>query len=144
MVWFWKTCVLVAISSTILEALSQYPHQLSFFNHSVGGSASGHKHLSHSNVDWGQNLIAIQQWCCRSDISSIHVYYKSFRGLIQDEDFVAKSVQLSTPDGNPSKLESGYYIVSPIVYQEWGRRNLLDDCKEIDAIAGSVKVLKCE
>ena len=46
----------------IVSGLSVYPHGLSFFNEIAGGPISGHAHLVDSNIDWGQDVIALKQW----------------------------------------------------------------------------------
>lgn len=38
-----------------------YPHQLCYFNEAAGGAVGGHKHLLHSNVDWGQDFLLLTQ-----------------------------------------------------------------------------------
>ncbi|MFO0946047.1 MAG: glycosyltransferase family 39 protein [Planctomycetota bacterium] len=55
------------VSSTALvhssaSSLAVYPHSLSYFNELVGGPEQGYKHLSGSNVSWGQDLIYLAEW----------------------------------------------------------------------------------
>jgi hypothetical protein len=40
------------------SSLWVYPHSLSYFNELAGGP----KHLIHSNVDWGQDLLFLKRW----------------------------------------------------------------------------------
>ena len=55
--------ILVALLSwAIGSGLSVYPHGLSFFNEIAGGSINGHNHLVDSNIDWGQDVLALKQW----------------------------------------------------------------------------------
>jgi hypothetical protein len=56
------TVILAALAWLIGSSLSVYPHSLSYFNELVGGPKGGHKHLIHSNVDWGQDLLFLKQW----------------------------------------------------------------------------------
>lgn len=44
-----------------------YPHSLSYFNESIGGPLSGDRHLSGSNVDWGQDLYYIRAYASAYD-----------------------------------------------------------------------------
>jgi hypothetical protein len=41
-----------------------YPHSLSYFNELVGPE-HGHEHLLDSNLDWGQDLLYLKDWCDR-------------------------------------------------------------------------------
>ena len=52
--------VLLAVAAT--ESLRVYPHSLAFFNLLSGGPANGHRHLLGSNLDWGQDLLALKRW----------------------------------------------------------------------------------
>lgn len=45
-----------------LSSLRVYPHSLSYFNESVGGPEQGGEHLNNSNLDWGQDLLFLQEW----------------------------------------------------------------------------------
>lgn len=44
------------------SSLYYYPHSLSYFNELVGGPNNGYRHLLHSNVDWGQDLLLFRDW----------------------------------------------------------------------------------
>jgi 4-amino-4-deoxy-L-arabinose transferase-like glycosyltransferase len=50
------------VAALLLVNLGIYPHYLSFFNPLAGGPANGFKVLVDSNIDWGQDLIRLQQW----------------------------------------------------------------------------------
>lgn len=62
-------CVLATIAST----LRVYPHQLAYFNEAAGGPENGYKHLLHSNLDWGQDLLLVREWMnsCKLDASCV-------------------------------------------------------------------------
>jgi 4-amino-4-deoxy-L-arabinose transferase-like glycosyltransferase len=47
----------VSISSVLC-----YPNSLSYFNELAGGPTHGIYHLNNSNVDWGQDLLALRDW----------------------------------------------------------------------------------
>jgi hypothetical protein len=47
------------------SSLAIYPHSLSYFNELVGGPTRGHYHLIDSNIDWGQDLLALRDWLAR-------------------------------------------------------------------------------
>ena len=46
----------------VAESLWAYPNYLAFFNVAAGGARGGFKLLSDSNLDWGQDLLAVQKW----------------------------------------------------------------------------------
>ena len=48
--------------SAIGSGLSAYPHGLSYFNEIAGGPLNGHAHLVDSNIDWGQDVLALKRW----------------------------------------------------------------------------------
>lgn len=50
-----------------VETLSIAPHYLAYFNQSVGGPAQGHRWLVDSNLDWGQDLPALQRLWEKAD-----------------------------------------------------------------------------
>ena len=53
----WTFLAVAALSSIIV-----YPHSLSYFNEAAGGPLHGHDHLVDSNIDWGQDLLALKGW----------------------------------------------------------------------------------
>lgn len=62
-----RVCQFLVITSllwSVFSTLSNYPHQLAYFNESVGGPENGHKHLLGSNLDWGQDLLFVGEWAC--------------------------------------------------------------------------------
>ncbi len=51
-----------ALTWSVADGLSAYPHSLSYFNELAGGPLGGPKHLIYSNVDWGQDLLFLKRW----------------------------------------------------------------------------------
>jgi hypothetical protein len=45
-----------------VSSLAVSPHWLSYFNEATGGPLHGHRHLANSNLDWGQDLLYLQDW----------------------------------------------------------------------------------
>ncbi len=45
-----------------LSSAAILPHSHAFFSEAVGGAAEGWRFLSDSNLDWGQDLLAIREW----------------------------------------------------------------------------------
>ncbi|MGL6193273.1 MAG: ArnT family glycosyltransferase [Thermoguttaceae bacterium] len=58
----WKYVVSTLLCFSILSSLSVYPHSLSYFNELAGGPNNGHKHMLHSAMDWGQDLLYLKEW----------------------------------------------------------------------------------
>jgi hypothetical protein len=57
-----RLLVVFALLATMTSTLLVYPHELAYFNEAAGGPAAGHRHLLHSNLDWGQDLLLTVQW----------------------------------------------------------------------------------
>lgn len=56
-------CIVAACALlTTASSLAIYPHSLSYFNEAAGGPLRGHEHLLDSNIDWGQDLLALRRW----------------------------------------------------------------------------------
>ena len=55
----------IAIAWAVGSSLAIYPHSLSYFNELVGGPTKGHDHLIDSNIDWGQDILALRDWLVR-------------------------------------------------------------------------------
>lgn len=100
---FVATCLLLwAICSSLLC----YPHNLSYFNQLAGGPNNGHAHLLDGNLDWGQDLLFIQDWLKKHpDIEPVYVAYWGFLPYSSlGMKFKAISVDESIPPG--------FYILS--------------------------------
>lgn len=55
--WAFANWAWIAVSSALAA-----PFSLSYFNEAAGGMRNGEAHLLHSNLDWGQDLVALTQW----------------------------------------------------------------------------------
>lgn len=60
--WIPLILVAAALLWTAGSTLAVYPHQLAYFNELAGGPEHGHRHLLGSNVQWGQDLLLVQEW----------------------------------------------------------------------------------
>jgi 4-amino-4-deoxy-L-arabinose transferase-like glycosyltransferase len=54
-------CLGVTIGATV----SIHPHYLAYFNSASGGPDRQPAHLIDSNLDWGQDLVGLREWCRR-------------------------------------------------------------------------------
>jgi Dolichyl-phosphate-mannose-protein mannosyltransferase len=59
----------------VVSSFSVYPHYLSYFNVLAGGPKNGHKFLSDSNIDWGQDLKRLKAYLDRNGIGDIYLSY---------------------------------------------------------------------
>lgn len=59
----------------VVTVVTSYPFYLSYFNDLSGGSENGYKHLSDSNIDWGQNLKRLTQWAEEQGVDTVYVDY---------------------------------------------------------------------
>jgi len=58
-----------------LESLATFPHYLAYFNLAVGGPSAGHRYLVDSNLDWGQELIALSDYQTAHQTGPVHLSY---------------------------------------------------------------------
>jgi 4-amino-4-deoxy-L-arabinose transferase-like glycosyltransferase len=65
----------VLIVLFLAESVTAYPHYLSFFNAAAGGPDNGHRYLSDSNLDWGQDLKRLKQYLETRGIGQICLSY---------------------------------------------------------------------
>ncbi len=56
------------VAALVVATTLLHPHYLSFFNIVGGGPANGYQILVDSNVDWGQDLLRLQQWLDENDV----------------------------------------------------------------------------
>lgn len=63
--WPAALAILALLGWAAGSCLAVYPHTLSYFNELAGGPENGHSHLLDSNIDWGQDLLALKDWLNR-------------------------------------------------------------------------------
>jgi hypothetical protein len=68
--WLRRT-VLAATTALAAIALLSWPHYLPYFNWLSGGPNNGHRWLLDSNLDWGQDLIALRRYMEQQQIEEI-------------------------------------------------------------------------
>lgn len=52
-----------------------YPHHLSFVNELGGGPENGYRIFADANVDWGQDLVGLQEYLAAKNIVSVELVY---------------------------------------------------------------------
>ena len=66
-------CIRLAL--TAISSLRIAPHQLAYFNESIGGPEQGYRYLSDSNLDWGQDLKGLKAYIEREKLPIIYLSY---------------------------------------------------------------------
>ena len=60
--WVMTGLVAGSLGSTIVASIWIHPHYLAYFNWASGGPDRMPARLIDSNLDWGQDLVALQKW----------------------------------------------------------------------------------
>jgi hypothetical protein len=63
------------VALTAASSLAVAPHQLAYFNEVIGGPSQGHRYLSDSNLDWGQDLKGLKAFMDREGIPVVYLSY---------------------------------------------------------------------
>jgi Dolichyl-phosphate-mannose-protein mannosyltransferase len=58
-----RSLTLLGLGLTVAASLWIYPHFLAYFNWTSGGPERVPPHLIDSNLDWGQDLVGLREWC---------------------------------------------------------------------------------
>ncbi len=59
----------------VAGTLQIYPDHLAYFNALAGGARGGHRYLTDSNLDWGQDLIQLRDYLERHGIKQVYLSY---------------------------------------------------------------------
>jgi len=92
-----------------------FPDYLAFFNEAVGGPREGYKYLVDSNLDWGQDLPLLKQYCENRGRSRIWLqYFGSGNPSKFGIDFkpIVYPYGPSEPDQLPPPLAAGTFVIS--------------------------------
>ena len=65
----------IPLACTAISSLRIAPHQLAYFNESIGGPEQGYRYLSDSNLDWGQDLKGLKAYIEREKLPIIYLSY---------------------------------------------------------------------
>ncbi len=113
--------VLLLLLSLNLIDLWIHPHYLSYFNLAVGGPANGDQIAIDSNIDWGQDLLRLQQWREDNDVERIKLgwfgtadpdYYGLNYEPLPGFPRPAFLAQWTNPPFDPTAPEPGIYAIS--------------------------------
>ena len=71
----WAVGLCLGAGWLAVEALGIWPDYLSYFNLACGGPSRGHRYLLDSNLDWGQDLIALREYLEQEGIEEVDLAY---------------------------------------------------------------------
>lgn len=71
----WVYAIVVLLLWQAFEAVHVFPAYMAYANEAWGGPANTHKYLSDSNVDWGQQLIAVRRYLDEHKITKCWFVY---------------------------------------------------------------------
>ena len=132
-----KNLVAVLTIWSINSSLFIYPHNLSYFNEMAGGPMHGANHLSHSNVDWGQDLLYLKRWF------DMHPEIETL-GLAYDGGYDPALIGMTFNDV-PSHAKPGFYALSVNrIRSHDGRLRYFTDYQQCARIGYSMKVYHLE
>ncbi|MBP6470935.1 MAG: phospholipid carrier-dependent glycosyltransferase [Chloroflexi bacterium] len=112
-----------------------HPHYLSYFNVLAGGPTNGARILVDSNIDWGQDLLRLQQWMADNDVQTVKLgwfgtadpayyglNYEPMPGFPRPEFYGL----WTNPPFNPAAPEPGVYAisVSSLWESHWGEKSV--------------------
>ena len=73
--WFAPLLIGTPLVLTAISSVRVAPHQLAYFNEVVGGPDQGYRFLSDSNIDWGQDLKALNGYLEKENLPIIYLSY---------------------------------------------------------------------
>ncbi|HTV05963.1 MAG TPA: glycosyltransferase family 39 protein [Acidobacteriaceae bacterium] len=71
----WSYAIAILLLWQAFEAVHIFPAYMAYANEAWGGPANTHKYLSDSNVDWGQQLIAVKRYLDKHRITKCWFVY---------------------------------------------------------------------
>ncbi len=110
-----------AFMALLLTTVWIHPHYLSFFNQAAGGPENGYRILLDSNVDWGQDLLRLQDWMVEEGVERVKLgwfgaaipdYYGISYEPLPGSQLPAFYSQWTVPPFNVSAPEPGVYAIS--------------------------------
>ncbi len=113
--------ILLLLLSLILIDLWMHPHYLSYFNLAAGGPLNGDQIVVDSNIDWGQDLLRLQQWTEDNAVDRIKLgwfgtadpdYYGLNYEPMPGFPRPAFLSQWTNPPFDPTAPEPGIYAIS--------------------------------
>jgi len=144
--WALQGVVAVMVGWVALSSVSVYPDYLAYFNEIAGGPAGGHRYLGDSNLDWGQDVLELEEFVAREDIREpVHVWLHS-RTAPEQLGFVAEWFRQRKP-------EPGWYAISETILQgiyeqdmpaRWKALDWLKEKKPVAILGHTIRVYHVE
>lgn len=100
------------------SAILIYPYFITYFNESIGGPAQGYQYVTDSNLDWGQDLKRLAEFCEEENIQTIYIDY--FGG----DDLEYRLGEKFRPwwgERNPDELPSDSWLAVSATMLQGGR-----------------------
>jgi tetratricopeptide (TPR) repeat protein len=108
--WLYAVAALVTVHC--LSSLMAYPNYLAYANEAWGGPSQTHRYLTDSNVDWGQQLIAVKAYVDKHQIHDCWFAY-TVASAILPRDYGIPCKLLPTAD---TSWFGGDIEVPPVVH----------------------------
>lgn len=111
---FWRSILALGLLlSAVCSAMYRYPHPQSYFNELIGGPVNAHYHLLNSNLDWGQEGFALEEFVKSHEADGpVYIAYFGLASTVKimeiDDSHWAKRSQAT----DASSLPPGWYAVS--------------------------------
>jgi len=104
----------IALTFHVCSSVAVFPHSLAYFNELAGGPVNGHAHLLDGNLDWGQDLLYLEEWMKKHpEAQPIHVGFWGTVpvGQLMPSTFSNLEFEASENDAGPAKAP-GWYAIS--------------------------------
>jgi hypothetical protein len=73
--WFRPALIALVLLWHAAGTIGVFPNYLAYFNELAGGPGNGPRHLTDSNIDWGQDLILLKRYIDRHGIREVNLSY---------------------------------------------------------------------
>jgi hypothetical protein len=113
--------LVLLVAGLLFNDLRLHPHYLSTFNSLAGGPQNGHRFLVDSNIDWGQDLLRLQDWMAENEVEALNLgwfgtadpgYYGLSYNPLPGSPRPPFYSQWSDPPFDTSAPEPGIYAIS--------------------------------
>ncbi|MDR1385155.1 MAG: glycosyltransferase family 39 protein [Planctomycetaceae bacterium] len=124
---------------SIFSSLYFYPHSQGHFNCLIGSPKNGSKYLLGSNIDWGQNMFYLSDWCYKHpNAVPFRSYYEtlySYKHVKLPDHFIDEK---TTP---PDEPESGWFAIGVNeLYSNSKRYEYFQNLEPVDMVGYSIGI----
>jgi hypothetical protein len=134
--------VAAALAWSVSSSLWIYPHSMSYFNELAGGPFGGPRYLLDSNIDWGQDVLYLKEWCEEHpEATPVQVFWRidSVLESLNDEADWPRSEKngswklMQTSIADQTGLRPGWYAAS--VHELHNPRNICHQLSPLEPVA---------